>query len=153
MCKNSQGCIVPRSLTVNLYQFAGFSPHKSTAYTSILYFVIIPCYWMWSWHSDHTKERVWHMIIPLLSGIPCFAVWTYVASNKSFGSISPLSLYGLAFLGHNINLFNPAMLSYRSSTLYGASEQAIGGAMTLAALSIASIIGPQVSMAELDATK
>lgn len=29
-------------------------------------------------------------------------------------------------------------------TLYGASEQAVGGAITLAGLSIASIIGPQI---------
>jgi hypothetical protein len=35
-------------------------------------------------------------------------------------------------------------LAYRTSTLYGASEQAVGGASAVAALSIASIIGPQV---------
>ncbi len=33
---------------------------------------------------------------------------------------------------------------FRTSTLYGAAEQAVGGAPAVAALSIASIIGPQV---------
>ena len=76
--------------------------------------------------------------------IPCFAVWTYVGSNHSFGNISPLALYGLAFLGNLVSIAQPAALAYRTSTLYGASEQAVGGASAVAALSIASIIGPQV---------
>ncbi|KAK4503689.1 hypothetical protein PRZ48_004604 [Zasmidium cellare] len=131
-------------LPIILNTFNQFPPHKATAYTSIVYFVVIPCYWFWSWHSDYTRERVWHILIPLIASLPCFAVWTYVASNKSYGSISPLVLYGLAFIGHSSSLWNPPMLSYRSATLYGASEQAIGGAITLAGLSIASIIGPQI---------
>ena len=38
----------------------------------------------------------------------------------------------------------PLNQAYRTSTLYGAAEQAVGGASAVAALSIASIIGPQV---------
>ncbi|PCH05669.1 Major facilitator superfamily domain, general substrate transporter [Penicillium occitanis (nom. inval.)] len=40
-------------------------------------------------------------------------------------------------------LLTPVVLSYRTSTLYGAAEQAVGGAAAVASLSIASIIGPQ----------
>lgn len=87
---------------------------------------------------------MWHYLLPALGAIPCFAVWTYVASHKSFGGIKPISLYGLAFLGNLVSIAQPAALSYRSSTLYGASEQAVGGATAIAALSIASIIGPQI---------
>ena len=43
-----------------------------------------------------------------------------------------------------MSIAQPAALAYGSSTLYGASEQAVGGATAVAALSIASIIGPQV---------
>ena len=46
--------------------------------------------------------------------------------------------------GNLVSTAQPAALAYRSSTLYGASEQAVGGATAVAALSIASIIGPQV---------
>ena len=88
---------------------------------------------------------MWHYLIPTLGAIPCFAVWTYVASRHSYGNIEPIALYGLAFLGNLVSIAQPAALAYRTSTLYGASEQAVGGASAVAALSIASIIGPQVS--------
>lgn len=87
---------------------------------------------------------MWHYLIPALGAIPCFAVWTYVGHNHSYGDISPIALYGLAFLGNLVSIAQPAALAYRTSTLYGASEQAVGGASAVAALSIASIIGPQV---------
>lgn len=77
--------------------------------------------------------------------VPCFAVWTYVGSRHSYQGIEPIALYGLAFLGNMVSICQPAALTYRTSTLYGASEQAVGGATAIAALSIASIIGPQVS--------
>jgi hypothetical protein len=87
---------------------------------------------------------MWHYIVPVLGAIPCFAIWTYVASHKNFEGITPISLYGIAFLGNLVSISQPAALSYRTSTLYGASEQAVGGASAVAALSIASIIGPQI---------
>jgi hypothetical protein len=74
--------------------------------------------------------------------IPCFAIWTHVATQESFGSMTPIQLYGLAYLGNMVSIAQPAALAYRTSTLYGASEQAIGGATAVASLSIASIIGP-----------
>jgi len=87
---------------------------------------------------------MWHYLFPVICAIPCYAIWTHVASNKNFGGIKPIGLYGLAFLGNLVPIAQPAALAYRSSTLYGASEQAIGGATAIASLSIASIIGPQV---------
>ena len=64
--------------------------------------------------------------------------------NESYGNIKPIALYGLAFLGKSVSICQPAALAYRSSTLYGATEQAVGGAVAVASLSIGSIIGPQV---------
>lgn len=101
-----------------------------------------------SWHSDFTRERMWHYLIPLLLALPCFAVWTHVARNESYGSIKPISLYGIVYLGKWVSIAQPAALAYRTSSLYGASEQAVGGAAAVAALSISSIIGPQVSRYE-----
>ena len=89
---------------------------------------------------------MWHYLIPVLAAIPCFAVWTHVASQRTYGEVSPISLYGIAFLGNLVSIAQPAALAYRTSTLYGAAEQAVGGASAVAALSIASIIGPQVSL-------
>lgn len=87
---------------------------------------------------------MWHYILPVLCAIPCFAIWTNVARHKTFGDLSPISLYGIAFLGNLVSIAQPAALSYRTATLYGAAEQAVGGASAVAALSIASIIGPQI---------
>jgi hypothetical protein len=88
---------------------------------------------------------MWHYLLPVFCALPCFAIWTHVASRQSFGDIKPIALYGLGFLGNMVSIAQPAALSYRSTTLYGAAEQAVGGATAVAALSIASIIGPQVS--------
>lgn len=87
---------------------------------------------------------MWHYLLPVLGALPYFAIWTYVASHKSFEGIKPISLYRLALPGNLVSIAQPAALSYRSSTLYGASEQAVGGATAIAALSIASIIAPQI---------
>lgn len=53
-------------------------------------------------------------------------------------------MYGMAFLGQMVVVSQPIVLSYRTSTLYGAAEQAVGGAAAVASLTIASIIAPQV---------
>ena len=125
-------------------QFAGFSSTEANSHTAAIYFVAIGLYLIWGWHSDWTRERMWHYLIPALGAIPCFAVWSYVGHNHSYGNISPIALYGLAFLGNLVSIAQPAALAYRTSTLYGAAEQAVGGASAVAALSIASIICPQV---------
>ncbi|KIW94367.1 uncharacterized protein Z519_04343 [Cladophialophora bantiana CBS 173.52] len=134
------GTFLPTILKV----FAKFSSTKANEYSSSVYFVAIVVYAFWSWHSDWTRERIWHYIIPAAMAIPCFAIWTHVATQKSFGNITPIQLYGLAYLGNMVSIAQPAALAYRTSTLYGASEQAIGGATAIASLSIASIIGPQI---------
>lgn len=46
---------------------------------------------------------------------------------------------------HAVFKTDDAKKGFRTSTLYGAAEQAVGGASAVAALSIASIIGPQVT--------
>jgi hypothetical protein len=78
--------------------------------------------------------------------IPGYAVWTYVSTHPEVRGtqISSLSLYGMAYFGQICLIAQPVVLSYRSSTLYGAAEQAVGGAAAVASLSIASILGPQV---------
>lgn len=73
------------------------------------------------------------------------AVWTFFAFHSEASSIKPISLYGVAILGKLIAISQPIILSYRSSTLYGAAEQAVGTSAAVASLSIASIIAPQVS--------
>ena len=32
-------------------------------------------------HSDWTRERMWHYVIPVLASIPCYGVWTYVSTH------------------------------------------------------------------------
>ena len=131
-------------LPVIFNTFLNFSSTKSNIYTSAIYLVAILEYALWSAHSDHTRERMWHYLLPIMIAIPCFAVWTHVSIYQSYGSIKPISLYGLAFLGKSVSISQPVALAYRSATLYGATEQAVGGAVAVASLSIASIIGPQI---------
>lgn len=121
-----------------------FDTEKANLYTAIVSLVIVPLYWILPLHSDWTRERMWHYLVPVAGSIPCYAVWTYVSMNKGETSISYMSMYGMAFLGQLLLLGQPVMLAYRTSTLYGAAEQAVGTSTTMAALSIASIIAPQV---------
>jgi hypothetical protein len=90
---------------------------------------------------------MWHYLIPLIGTIPCYAVWTYVATHPETNgtTISQMALYGVGILGQLLVIAQPVVLSYRSATLYGASEQAVGSAAAVASLSIGSIIGPQVN--------
>lgn len=91
---------------------------------------------------------MWHYLIPALISIPGFAVWAYVSHNPGVrdNGISTITLYGMAFLAQMVRLGQPIIIAYRTSTLYGSMEQATGGAAAVAALSIASILGPQVSI-------
>lgn len=121
-----------------------FSVQKSNLYSAIVCLTAIPLYWVWPIHSDWTRERMWHYIIPVSLVIPCYGVWTYVSVSETT-QIAPIAMYGMGFLGQLVVISQPIILSYRSSTLYGAAEQAVGGAAAVGSLSIASIIAPQVS--------
>jgi hypothetical protein len=55
-----------------------------------------------------------------------------------------MALYGMAFLANLVIIAQPVLVAYRTSTLYGATEQAVGVAFAFAAVSIGSIIAPQV---------
>ncbi|KAK8038687.1 hypothetical protein PG993_007098 [Apiospora rasikravindrae] len=136
----SQGTFAPTIL----HEFLGFSPQKANTYMAFVYFYTIPLYWFWPLHSDWTRERMWHYVLPLLGTIPCYAIWTSVSAGQSFGGLSGISLYGLAYLGHLTSVAQPAAIAYRSSTLYGASEQAVGSGIQIGALYVASIISPQM---------
>jgi hypothetical protein len=127
-----------------LSSFLKFSVTKSNLYTAVCNLTIIPLYWVWPAHSDWTRERMYHYIFPVMCSIPGYAVWTYASSRYPDSGISNIALYGMAFLGQMVLISQPVVLSYRSSTLYGASEQAVGGAAAVASLSIASILGPQI---------
>ncbi|KIW47782.1 uncharacterized protein PV06_00445 [Exophiala oligosperma] len=127
-----------------LYSLMKFSVQKANLYTAIINIVAVPIYWTFPLHSDWTKERMWHYLIPVAASIPCYAVWTYQGYHSDTSTISNMSLYGMAFLGQLLLMAQPVMLSYRSSTLYGAAEQAVGTSVTVGALSISSIIAPQM---------
>lgn len=120
-----------------------FPTQKANLYSAVVNIVAVPLYWTYPLHSDWTRERMWHFVIPVAASIPCYAVWASFGNSAS-SSISYISLYGMAFLGQLLLLGQPVMLAYRSSTLYGATEQATGTSITVSGLSIASIIAPQV---------
>jgi len=138
----AQATFLPTILQV----FLKFPVPKANIYTAICNFTIIPIYWIWGVHSDWTRERMWHYLFPVICAIPGYAVWTYVGTHPDARDtqISTIALYGMAFLGQMVLVSQPVVLSYRSSTLYGAAEQAVGGAAAVASLSIASIIAPQM---------
>ncbi|KAK8130596.1 hypothetical protein PG999_002976 [Apiospora kogelbergensis] len=127
-----------------LHEFVGFSPQKANVFMAFIYFYTIPLYWCFPRHSDWTRERMWHFVLPILFALPCYATWTHASAQRSFGGMSGLSIYGLAYLGHLTSIAQPVMLSYRSSTLYGSTEQAVGGGLQIASQYLASIISPQM---------
>lgn len=139
----AQATFLPTILSV----FLNFNTTKANIYAALTYVFMIPIYPFIGWHSDYTRDRTWHFVFPMLCCIPGYAVWLYASLHPEVRgtSISMLSLYGMAFLGGMCRPAQPVLLSYRSSTLYGATEQAVGGAAAVASLSIASIMGPQVS--------
>ncbi|OAL38112.1 hypothetical protein AYO20_02564 [Fonsecaea nubica] len=138
----AQATFLPTILKV----FLGYSTTKSNLYTAACNLSIIPLYWVWGVHSDWTRERMWHYLLPVVASVPCYAVWTYTSMHpEARGTvIETTALYGMAYLGQMVLISQPIVLSYRSSTLYGAAEQAVGVAAAVASLTIASIIAPQM---------
>lgn len=88
---------------------------------------------------------MWHYLVPLLASVPGYAIWTWASGHPNQHTVKPLSLYGVAFLAQLPIIGQPILMAYRTSTLYGATEQAVGTGVAFAAMSIASIIAPQVS--------
>jgi hypothetical protein len=138
----AQATFLPTILKV----FLKYSVTKSNIYAALTYIFMIPIYPFIGWHSDWTRDRMWHFIFCMVCCIPCYAVWMHTSTHPHLigTTISVSSLYGMAFLGGMCRPAQPVLYSYRSLTLYGASEQAVGGAATVASLSIASIMGPQM---------
>ncbi|KAK5675706.1 hypothetical protein LTS10_011806 [Elasticomyces elasticus] len=110
----AQATFLPTILKV----FLKYSVTRSNIYAALTYIFMIPIYPLIGWHSDWTRDRMWHF------------VFSYTAWPSSVGGMCRPA--------------QPVLYSYRSSTLYGAGEQAVGGAATVASLSIASIMGPQM---------
>ncbi|KAI9677803.1 MAG: hypothetical protein M1822_008115 [Bathelium mastoideum] len=136
---SAQGTFLPTFLSTFLH----FSISKSNLYTAICKLTIIPLYWFYGLHSDWTHERMWHYILPVVIAMPRYAVWTYASSHPAH-TMSNISLYGLSYLGQMVQVSQPILLSYRTATLYGACEQAVGGAAAVASGSIAAILAPQL---------
>ncbi|KAF2229519.1 MFS general substrate transporter [Viridothelium virens] len=136
---SAQGTFLPTFLSTLLH----FSIAKSNLFTSIVKLSVIPLYWGYGYHSDWTHERMWHYIIPALTALPRYAVWTYASSHPGH-PMSNISLYGLSFIGQMVQVGPPILLAYRSATLYGACEQAVGVAVAVASASIANILAPQL---------
>lgn len=132
-----------RMLTLGV-QFLGFSSLKANLYGAATAFAQIPLFWAWPIHSDWTRERMWHFNLPLLASLPGQLVWVYASTNPGQTTIAPLSLYGMAFLVQLPIIAQPILLAYRTATLYSATEQAVGVSVAFAAMSIASIVAPQM---------
>lgn len=111
---------------------------------SLVYFYTVPLLWLWPAHSDWTRERTWHFVLPLLLALPCYVCWAWIGAHQTLGPFSGRSFYGLMYLGYIVQIATPPLLSYRTSTLYGASEQAVGTGIQVGGAFFASIIAPQV---------
>ena len=59
-----------RNILLTTFQFLDFSSTKSNVYTSLIYFVALVEYWVWSKHSDMTRDRMWHYLFPIIIAIP-----------------------------------------------------------------------------------
>ncbi|KAJ3340499.1 hypothetical protein HDU93_006967 [Gonapodya sp. JEL0774] len=120
-----------------------FSANLASAWPNFAGGVYYIC---WSRHSDYTRERVWHGIIPCLTTTLGYAILTFAAkdppSATSAGFISNNSRYGLYFLTTLQVGAYPVFVNFRGTTLKGATSVGIGISSLLVCQAIASIIAP-----------
>ncbi|KXS11702.1 MFS general substrate transporter [Gonapodya prolifera JEL478] len=99
-----------------------------------------------SWHSDYTRERVWHGIIPTLVCFIGSALLTAAARNPPTatdpGFIPNSARYALFFFTTFQTGAYPVLVNFRASTLKGSTEVGLGISSTLVCQAIASIIAP-----------
>jgi len=104
------------------------------------------CYVGWSWHSDHTRERVWHGILPGLLATVGGALLVACAKNPptatNLGFVSNGVRYFFIFLTSPQVGAYPVLVNYRASTLVGSTEVGLGISSVLVCQAVASIIGP-----------
>lgn len=69
-------------------------PHSTKAYICRLsvspLIVYFPCAFFRQCSDSSLLTASRHYLLPAAASIPCFAVWTYVGSHESFGSIKPI---------------------------------------------------------------
>ncbi|KAA8645139.1 uncharacterized protein ATNIH1004_009356 [Aspergillus tanneri] len=123
-----------------------FSTQKPKLYTAIVNLVVVPLYWTYLLHSGWTRERMWHSIVTFAFSIHCYQYRpTAALTPTDTYNVSYPATYSTAFLGQPLLLAQLVLFSYRSATLYGAIEQTVGTSITVAVLSIASIIATDIS--------
>ncbi|KXS17912.1 MFS general substrate transporter [Gonapodya prolifera JEL478] len=103
-------------------------------------------YVAWSSHSDYTRERVWHGLIPGIVSTLGYALQVFAArdppSATSAGFISNNARYGLYFMTSLQVGAYPVFVNFRGTTLKGATQVGIGISSLLVCQAIASIIAP-----------
>ncbi|KAJ3340500.1 hypothetical protein HDU93_006968 [Gonapodya sp. JEL0774] len=103
-------------------------------------------YIVWSKHSDYTRERVWHGILPCFITFIGSIFQTLAARDPvtatSAGFMSNNARYGLFFLTSLQVGAYPVFVNFRGTTLKGATSVGIGISSLLVCQAIASIIAP-----------
>jgi MFS transporter, ACS family, tartrate transporter len=89
---------------------------------------------VWSWHSDRTKERTWHVVIPCIAG--CIGL-IWAAGAHTTGGI----VLALALLGFGVNAAKPPLWAIPTMFLSGAGAAA-GIAMINSLGNLGGFVGP-----------
>ncbi|KAJ3343487.1 hypothetical protein HDU93_008146 [Gonapodya sp. JEL0774] len=143
----------------SVLQGLGFNTGVSSNLASIgPNFATLVFYVAVSWHSDFTRERMWHYVIPMVGGIlvvnikyvnayaPICSIRPYLLLEEPAighqGFISNPARYGMVFLVYFNWAVYPLVLNYRTVTLKGSTEvgQALGWMSAIAF--VAALISP-----------
>ena len=94
------------------------------------------CMGFWTRHSDRTRERVWHTVIPVLTGAVGLVLSAYISSP-----ILSMVALTIALIGINVSL--PVFWTMPTAILAGAGT-AVGVAVINCIGNIGGYIGPQL---------
>jgi len=117
----------------------GYSTTESNLLSALLSFITFLYILFNGWHSDHTKERPLHLIVPILVAILGFTGLT-VATYYDI----PQASYAAMFLGAAQGCTLPVLLSWLGLSIRTSTERAVAAAMVISIGAFAGIIGPNL---------
>ncbi|KXS11505.1 MFS general substrate transporter [Gonapodya prolifera JEL478] len=125
----------------------GFTtPTQSNLFSAFPSFWGIITYGIPAWHSDYTRERVWHGLIPSIICTISVALMVTAAKNPPTATnpgFMPNWARYLMFFGIGIQSGSqPVLINFRQSTLGGSTQAGLGISAVLISQAIAQISAP-----------
>jgi MFS transporter, ACS family, tartrate transporter len=118
-------------LILRQFNFSSFQIGLLNALPSV---VAVAGMLLWSWHSDRTRERTWHVVIPCVAG--CVGLIWAAGAHTALGVV-----LALALIAFGVNAAKPPLWAIPTMFLSGAGAAA-GIAMINSLGNLGGFIGP-----------